>query len=225
GFQKIAELQRSVWQAPMLLLSLTTFLSIVVGGYFKARAAMMGTAPLPMNFQYWTPEMQQNYYQAQQAMQGPVFVYIIPLVGGLVSLWLGWLILAGILHLISTLFGGRGSLGGAFNVAGFALLPFAVRDVLRLIFIIITRQGITSPGLSGFASGAGFAAQLLSHLDIFLIWHILLLIIGLAAADELPHRKAALSAVSSVVLIMLAQAGLGALGANLGGMAVQRPFF
>ena len=169
--------------------------------------------------------MQQNYYQAQQAMQGPVFVYIIPLVGGLLSLWLGWLILAGVLHLISTLFGGRGSLGGALNVAAFALLPFALRDMLRLLFMLITRQSINSPGLSGFASGAGFTAQILSHLDVFLIWHILLLVLGLAAADDLPRSKAALAAVSSVILILLVQAGLGSLGAGLGGMAVQRPFF
>lgn len=225
GLQTVAAADRPVWWTPMLVLTLTLILSTVAGGYFKARAAMMGSAPLPMDFQYWTPDMQENYYQAQQAMQGPVFLYVIPLVGGLAALWLGWLILAGSLHLASTLLGGRGSMGSALNLTAYALLPFAVRDVLRILFIFISGQAITSPGLSGFSSGAGFGAQFLSHLDIFLIWQVVLLAAGLMAADGLPRNKAILGAVGVVLLLLLAQSGLGALGSNMTGLAIQRPFF
>ncbi len=225
GLQKVSEAGGAIWLTALLVLSLGTILSRVASGFFKARAAMLGTAPLPMDFQYWTPEMQQSYYQSQQAMQGPVFVYIIPLVLGLVSLWLGWLILAGALHLASTLLGGRGSMGSALNVTAFALLPFALRDGLRVVYMLISGGDIQNPGLSGFAVGAGFVMQLLSHLDIFLVWQVILLALGLHAADSLPRNKAALIAVGVVALLMLAQSGLGTLGANMGDLAIQRPFF
>lgn len=225
GLKKVAEAGSAIWLVPMLVLSLGDILSKITGGFFKARAAMLGTSPLPMDFQYWTPEMQQSYYQSQQAMQGPVFVYIIPLVLGLISLWLGWLVLAGALHLASTLLGGRGSMGGALNVTAFALLPFAVRDVLRVVFMLISGRAIQNPGLSGFAGEAGFAAQMLSHLDIFLFWQVILLALGLYAADSLPRNRAALIAAGVVILLLLAQSGLGTLSAGIGGLAIQRPFF
>jgi hypothetical protein len=225
AFERIAAATRPLWGPPLLLLSLTSFLVVLASGFLKARAASMGAASLPLDFQYWTPAMQENYFQAQQAMQGPAFLYVIPLAGALISLWLGWLFLGGLLHLTSTVLGGRGSMGGALNVVAWAALPFAGRDVLRMLFMVITRQAISSPGLSGFSAGAGFWSQLLAHADLFLIWQIILLVLGLALADDLPRRKAVAGVVIVVTLLLLAQAGLGALGAGLGGLAVQRPFF
>ena len=225
AFEVIAASARSTWQTPMLLLSLSGVLSVVVSGFFTARAASMGVTPLPTDFQYWTPEMQSNYNQAQQAMSGSTFVYIIPLVGALTMLWLGWLALSGLLHLTSTLLGGRGSMGGALNIVAWASLPFALRDVLRILFMLISQRAIASPGLSGFASGSGFWAQLLSHLDVFLIWQALLLAVGFFLADGLSRNKAIAGVLIILLLVLSAQAGLGALAANLGGMAVQRPFF
>ncbi len=169
--------------------------------------------------------MQNNYMQAQQATQGPVFVYIIPLVSSLVGLWVGWLLLAALLHFGSTLLGGRGSMQGALNIVAWASLPFAVRDVLRIIFMLFTHHAITSPGLSGFISTPGFVSQLLTRADLFLIWHVILLIIGLGIADGLPRAKAVTGVVVIILLVSLAQAGLGTLGSGFGGLAVQRPFF
>src|SRR6266508_5733773 len=112
-FQAMTSESRATWLTPMLVLSITAILVVVVAGYLKSRAAMMGEVPLPPDWQYWSPDMQNNYMQAQQATQGTTFVYIIPLVGTLTTLWVGWVIMAGLLHLGSTLLGGRGSMQGA----------------------------------------------------------------------------------------------------------------
>jgi hypothetical protein len=225
GFQEMASESRATWQTPMLLLSLTAILVVIVAGYLKTRAAMMGEIPLPPDWQFWTPEMQNNYMQAQQATQGPVFMYIMPMVGSLTALWVGWLLLAALLHFGSTLLGGRGSMQSALNIVAWASLPFAIRDILRIAFMLATGHAITSPGLSGFASTAGFVSHLLTRLDIFLIWHVILLVIGFALTDGLPRSKAVVGVVVVISLVLLAQAGLGALGASFGGLAVQRPFF
>jgi hypothetical protein len=207
----------------MLLLSLTAILVVMVAGYLKTRAAMMGEIPLPPDWQWWSPDQQNNYMQAQQATQGPVFMYILPMVGSLTGLWLGWLILAGLLHLGSTLSGGRGSMQGAFNVVAFASLPFALRDILRAVYMLAASHVITSPGLSGFASSAGFVSRLLQFTDLFLLWNIILLTIGFSISDGLPRNKAIITVVVVVLLVLFAQAGLGSIGSGLSGSAI--PFF
>ncbi len=224
-FQEMTSESRATWLTPMLVLSITAILVVVVAGYLKSRAAMMGEIPLPRDWQYWTPDMQNNYMQAQQATQGPVFMYIIPLIGSLAGLWLGWLLLAALLHFGSTLVGGRGSMQSALNIVAWASLPFALRDLLRIVFMLSAGHAINSPGLSGFSTSVGFVSHLLTRTDIFLIWNIILLVIGFAIADGLSRGKAVTGVLVIVLLVLLAQAGLAALSSGFGGLAVQRPFF
>ena len=225
AFQEISSEARSTWLTPMLILSLTAALVVFVGGYQKSRAAMMGEITLPPDWEFWTPEMQNNYMQAQQATQGPTFLYVFPLVGALTGLWVGWLLLAGLLHFGSTLLGGRGSMQSALNIVAWASLPFAFRDLLRAIFMLSTGHAIVSPGLSGFASSAGFISQLLMRFDIFLIWSIILLVVGFGIAEGLSRGKAVAGVLVVMLLMLFAQAGLSALFSSFGGLAVQRPFF
>src|SRR5215212_6524125 len=220
AFQEISLEARATWLTPMLVLTITAILAVMVAGYLKSHAALMGETPLPRDWQYWTPDMQNNYMQAQQATQGPVFMYIIPLVGSLTALWLGWLLLAALLHFGSTLLGGRGSMQSALNIVAWASLPFAVRDILRIIFMLVAGRAITSPGLSGFSSSSAFVAQLLTRVDIFLIWNVILLVIGFALADGLPRSKAVTGVLVVMLLVLLAQSGLGALTSGFGGLAV-----
>ena len=224
-FQEMVSESRATWLTPMLILSVTAILVVIVAGYLKSRAAMMGEIMLPPDWEFWTPEMQNNYMQAQQATQGPVFNYIMPLVGSLTGLWVGWLLLAGLLHFGSTLLGGRGSMQSALNIVAWASLPFAVRDILRIIFMLAAGHAIVSPGLSGFMTTPGFIAQLLTRLDIFMIWHVILLVLGFALTDGLPRGKAVTGVVVVMLLVLFAQAGIGALTSSFGGLAVQRPFF
>ncbi|HNN13448.1 MAG TPA: YIP1 family protein [Anaerolineales bacterium] len=221
----LAEEGRSSWQTPMLALSLSAALSVIISGVQNSRAAQMGEIQLPRDWQWWTPDMQNNYMQAQQSMQGPVFTYIIPLAGALLSLWLGWLILGGLLHLGSTVFGGRGSMQTALTITGWASLPYLVRDVLRIVFMLIVGHSIQSPGISGFVENSPFWAALLSHMDVFFIWVLLLLIIGFGASDNMPRIKAVANVLIVSLLLLLVQAGIGAALSGASGLAIQRPFF
>lgn len=227
-FDEMAAAEASSWQMPMLFISLALILRLLVSGYFQARAAAMGQVPLPPDWQWWTPEMQNNYMQAIQQTQSPVFVYVIPIALGLSSLWLGWPILAGLLHLASTLLGGRGKMGTALSLTAWASLPFALRDLLRVVFMLIAGRTISSPGLSGFViatePGMVFLGQILANLDIFFLWHTLLLVLGFRLADTLSAVKAAMGVLIVLALSLLAQAGLGTLAARLGGLMVTRQF-
>jgi len=222
---KLVGNEKASWLTPMLILSIALLLRVLVSGYLQVRAAALGEIALPPDWQYWTPEMQKNYMQAIQTTQGPAFVYVIPIVSGLIKLWVGWVLLAGLFHLLSTLLGGRGAMRSALNVVAWASLPFAVRDLLRVVFMLIVGHPISSPGLSGFAGSSIFVAQLLANLDLFFIWHAILMVIGTSLVDSLPVRKAALAVSVVLIISLLAQAGLGSLGASMSGFIVNRPFF
>jgi hypothetical protein len=210
---------RPSWLTPMLVLTLTSLLVVLVSGYLKTRAALQGEVPLPPDWQYWSPQMQNDYMQAQQVTQGKTFMYVIPLVSAWAGLWLGWVALGGLLHLGSTLLGGRGTMQSALSIVAWANLPFALRDSLRTIYMLAAQHTITSPSLSGFAT-SGFLVQLLARTDLFLIWSIVLLIIGFGVADGLPRGKAILGVLVVMLLVLAAQAGVGALTAGFGASAL-----
>jgi hypothetical protein len=224
GMERLAAEEKPAWLMPMLVLSIMLLLRTVVSGYLQARASSMGQTALPADWQWWTPDMQNNYMQAIQATQGPVFVYIIPAVTGLAKLWLGWLIVGGLLHLASTLLGGRGSMRSVLNLAAWACLPFALRDLLRVVFMLVAQHPIASPGLSGFG-GVLFLSKVLASVDVFFLWFAILLGIGLRITDNLPAGKAAAGVAIVLLLVLLVQGGLGTLSASLGGMMITRPFF
>lgn len=212
------------WLAPMVMLSLSLVARLILTGRLQLRLAGMGETPLPPDWQWWTPEMQANYMQAMQVTQGPTFVYVIPIVLGLSSLWLGWLAFSGLLHLASTLLGGRGSMASALTISAWASLPFILRDGLRIIFMLVTRTPIAQAGLSGFSENL-FLGQFLALVDLFLFWNLVLLWLGLRFTDSLTAPKAFAGAFGVTLLSLLTQAALAAAAASLGGMMITRPFF
>jgi hypothetical protein len=223
-FTSIASEEKPSWLTPLLVASLTVLLMIVMGGYLKTRAALTAEVALPPDWQYWSTDMQDNFMQGQQVAQSPARLYVLPSVGALIGLWLGWLILSGMLHLGSTLLGGRGSMGSALSVVAWASVPFILRDLLRVVFMLIAGHAIQNAGLSGFASGAGMAFQLLARTDLFVVWNVILLILGLKIVDSLPTGKAIGGIVVIVLLSLLVQAGVASMFANLGS-SLQGGFF
>lgn len=227
--QKLAGYEESFWQLPMLILSLTLIARIVVHGYFQAQAAAMGQVTLPQDWQWWTPEMQNTFMQANQAWQSPAYVYYIPGTLGLMGLWGGWAVLSALIHLVSTLLGGRGSNGSTLNMVAWASLPFALRDLLKVIFMLSAQRTIVSQGLSGFVAASDnwmiFLSQLLAQTDLFVLWHLILLTIGIRTLDNLTLRKGFSAAFIVLLLSILTQAALGMLVSRLSSMLlVNRPF-
>jgi len=229
AFATITDQNRAVWLTPLLLLSLAVILNVLVSGSAQASLTPVNQAP-PPDFEYYSPEMQDQFYQAMQATTSPVFVYIFPLLTRLGGLWLGWLILGGGIHLLLTLLGGRGDTGVTMNITAWASLPLVLRDLVRATAVLISRQSIQNPGLSGFVTdGAGgwalFAAAFLSLVDLYFIWQIVLLILGAHQASELPLSKTILGVLVIVILVSGLRALIGFGVAQFGNMGASRPFF
>ncbi|MBI3160771.1 MAG: YIP1 family protein [Chloroflexi bacterium] len=218
------------WLVPLLILSATSAIAVVANGLIRRQIALAGEIALPPDFQWYTPEQQAQYMQAAQSINGPVFLFVLPLLAALLKLWLGWLVVGGLLHLGLTLMGGRGAGGQALNLAAWASLPFGLRDLLRAVVVLGSRSLIDAPGLAGFVPagegfGLSFLAALLGMTDLFLIWHVVLLILGALAYTGLARTRvlggALLSRLLPMALFALALAGLS----QLGSLTFIRPFF
>jgi hypothetical protein len=227
-FSQIVAQGRSVWLTPILLLVLTTVARVMVSGWIR-QGIMLSTGPLlPPDFQYYSPEQQAQFMQAAQTTSGPVFIYIFPLIAALSAIWIGWFLVSGLLHLLTTLSGGRGEMSLTLNIVAWASLPFAVRDIVRAVSILASRQLIEHPGLSGFAPTRELTTSLAvfaSLLDIYLIWHIILLVIGVRAGMGVSMPKAIITVVLTIGTVIGLQALLSHLVTRLGNMTIIRPFF
>lgn len=226
----VAAQSRGVWLPPMLVLTLVTLVRVLAAGWVRQAAALSGEVTLPPDFQYYSPEQQAQFIQAMQATSGPVFVYIFPALTALGGIWIGWLLVSGALHLFFTMLGGRGETSTSINLVAWASLPFALRELVRAAALLITRQTISQPGLSGFiaADAVGASAYLgafLALVDIYLIWHIVFLCIGARQSVKLPVGKALLGVLITMLLVLGLQALLTYLLAQLGGRTIVRPFF
>lgn len=228
-FEKVAKQTNSVWLTPMLILSVLLVILALVSSPIRAMNSQMG-AELPPDFEYYTPEQQQAIIEGQQSMSGPVFTLVFPLLGSLAGLWIVWLVLGSILHLTLTFFGSRSRTKSALNIVAWASMPFALRYLVQIIAILVTRQLISSPGLSGFfATDMGgfklFLSLFFGLVDLYTLWHLLLLVVGVKAVSNLNSSKAWASVLLAVIVMFLIQSGFGLLGSKLGNTSGARPFF
>ncbi len=227
---EIAAQPKAVWLTPIVLLCVTGLVAVLVGGPLRQQAALSGQAELPPDFQWYTPEQQAQFLQAQSATSGTAFVYVFPALQAVLRVWLGWLIVGASLHFALTLFGARGSMQSAMNLVAWAGLPFGVRDLVRTGYVLLGRRLIQSPGLSGLmgsgAEGAAlFLTQLLALVDIYLVWHIALLVIGVRSQSDPGRGRAWGSVALAQAVALLVQALPAYLVGRLASLTIARPFF
>ncbi len=221
---EVAQQKNGVWHTPLLILSVLAVLAMILAGGPRQTAAQMGSI-LPSNFQYYTPEQQQQFMDAISQAQGPLFMVVFPAVSALIGVWLSWFLLGSVLHLVMTLNGSRSTNTGALNLAGWASLPFAVRYIVQGIYYLATGSLIRSPGISGFAAPeATFLSALLALVDIYLVWQVALLLTGARPLSGLSRGKAVLSVFVSVLIVLALEALPGFLSSQLGDLSVIRPF-
>lgn len=229
-FNRITETTDTTWLTPLLAYTLTTIILVFLQGNIRQAAVQAGDIQYPPGFEFYTPEQQAQFLKALESTSSPVFTYVLPAIAQLTAIWIGWLIVGGLLHLILTLLGGRGSTSISISLVAWSSVPFILRDIVRIIYILITDQLIQMPGISGIVSTTGssftnYLIQLLSLVDIYLIWHTILLMIGARVATHISKKKAFFGVLITILLVVSIQAllifGIGLLS----NLTVSRPFF
>jgi hypothetical protein len=151
---------------------------------------------------------------------------IMALGSALLGTPVAWLIWGGALSLASVFLGRSSSFGQMFRLVVWTWLPYGIRGLVQTIFILVTGNTIVNAGLSGFvvdksvqsiiSPGPGqlALASILGRVDIYLIWHLLLVSVGLMAFTNLTRKKA----WTATLAIWLVLALLGIVPAIFGGM-------
>ncbi len=209
-FHTIAKNKKAVWLLPMLSISLLLAVQALVASPFRVTEIQM-TQTLPADFESYSADMQASILQSQQKAVGTTATLIFPAIGLLAGLWIGWLVLGSLLHLTLTLNGSKGSMGAMLNVVAWASLPLAIRALVQMTFMLITRHVIYGPGLSGLIPpDTGplnlFFSRILSSIDLFTVWMFVLMVIGVIALTHFSSGKALLLTALSVVILLVLKA-------------------
>jgi hypothetical protein len=113
---------------------------------------------------------------------------------------IGFLVIAGVLLLAFRLFGGEGNFKQAFSASVYAWIPGLLKSIITLV-VLLTRDSMSAEDLAiAVRSNLGFlvsmksnpmAFAVLTSLDIFTIWVLILFSIGFAYVARVPKAKAA----------------------------------
>jgi hypothetical protein len=141
-------------------------------------------------------------------------VKVLTMLGTIAGFLLTWLILGSLVNLFSITFGGQANTHMAMVFAAWSTIPIGVRGLMQLMYALATATSIKAVGLSGFISTtdttwAIILEKLLAQIDIYLIWQVILLVIGISVMTKLNHRKPFLIALCSIVIILIIKSLLG----------------
>ncbi len=181
--------------------------------------------------------------QAFPAAEGEMVVEVPPtpsstavapaLVGGLGVILLGWALRALILQVGSLAVGGRQSFGQVYRLSAWAAFPLILRDVVQAVYMLISGELVTGPGLSGLVSqsGPGVANGLLGlggqalslpgvvlgRIDIYTLWFLALLVVAIQVGGTLKLGKAILVTGIYATLALLPGLLVAVVGGTLAG--------
>lgn len=229
-FKQIAAVKNHGWGMPMLLLTVLIIFASIAGGPARFQHTVMNLNQPPDDFIYWTPEQQNQFNEGQLAMQGLLFTVVFPMISSLAGLWLGWFLIASILHLLMTLKGSRQSREVFLNYSAWASVPFAIRSLVQIISFLSTKQIIGNPGLSGLISqqAVGWQAYLrlvLGMVDLYAIWFIVLLFLGSTIMSGLKPGKAISTTLIACLIFFVLALVPGIIRLQLSGLGTVRPYF
>lgn len=143
-------------------------------------------------------------------------VWVLSVVLRLALIWVSWLLLSGLLRSYFILAGIRCPANQPRILLAWTMVPFLLRDLVRIGYTLITSQPILCPGLSGLfcqaeAGPALFLGQFLAQFDLYLCWAVFLAWLGLHQMLAVTKVQALLGLGGSLFLVGLLRAGLGTL--------------
>ena len=227
--QAVLAEKKAVWLTPLLVLSALIILAVLIAAPIQRQIVQSGSN-IPENFQYWTSDEQNAFLQAQASQTSPLFLYVFPVLRRVSGYWLIWLLTSSLLHLAITLRGSRSSHIGASNLVAWSLTPFILRVLVEIFVVLFARRLVENPGLSSLlpSDAVGFKAYLrsvLSSVDLYYIWHIILLLLGVRTLSGLSKSKALSSALAAVFIMLLLLGIPGFIGTLLSGISTTSSFY
>jgi hypothetical protein len=181
------------WVTPALLvlvgLAVFSVASAPLTSELALRQAQQQLASLP-------PQQAEQAAAQVERFTSPPMMAAFSVVGGLVALVVIWLLGAGILYFLGLVAGGEANFAQSFAILTWSWLPYALRNLIMAAYVAY-RGELINQGLSFLVAtgdqtkdAANWLYGLLSQVDLFYVWHLILVIVGLAAVGRLSKVKA-----------------------------------
>jgi hypothetical protein len=199
----VREPRWSLWLAPALIIVLSlvivTAISAPALSEFSREqtqrqiAAQAGSIPA---------EQADQVQKTVELFTSPLFLAASGIALGTLGLVLTWFLRGGVLFFISYLLGTDNKFRQMVTLVMWTWLPFAVRDLVQAVYVLINGELPLNKGLSFLvassdqAQNAGnIAYGFLSQVDPFLAWHLFLVAIGLTVTTRSTTLKTAVGTV------------------------------
>jgi hypothetical protein len=222
-----------LWTLPFCIsLVLAAGLAFASAPARDARQRERSQAQTAARLQELPPELRDSPPEGVTVVSEPsrVLTLWVPLVIAAAGILLGWLLRAAALHVSSMALGGRQSFGTVYRASAWASFPLLLRSAVQLLYLLVGGGMIESAGLSGLLMAApgtdgailavpSIPAILLSRVDLYALWYVILLGVAVAAAGKLSRGKAAVVVAVYVVLSLLTALGQLVTQGLMGGFA------
>jgi hypothetical protein len=144
------------------------------------------------------PPEQMEQVQAQMAQfTQPAVVLGLAGVTSLLGLLLALLLASAVIYFSALMSGSDVPFATVWAMVPWTWLPFALRDVVRGLYVRITGEMALHPGFSGFVAAADMTANagnplylILAQVDLFALWHLGLVYALLRGGMRLSQGKA-----------------------------------
>jgi hypothetical protein len=208
--------QKPDWLAPMIVI-------ILVGILFTL--TVVPKVIMPAQIEQVTEQMRDQgrtdaqIEQVMKYMTGPLPI-VFSVVGVLIFAPVSLLVISGVLFGVSSLFGGKAKFIQVFSGVTYSALIASLGSVVKGILMVAQNSAHAGASLALLLSedaSKTFLYRLLGHFDLFVLWQIAVLAIGLAVIYQWKTTKAAGVVLSLWVLWVLVSSALGGV-VHIGGM-------
>jgi hypothetical protein len=194
-FLKLREAQRGYWWFVFILAVVATIVYAVAISAPQARMVQSFVPPEGME----GAEMPANLAQTTN-----IITTVFTVVGGVFSTLIGYLFLTLVVFGTGLMLGGKATFKQVFTISVWTTLPYVIRSLVQAIASLVT-GAIPTPGLSGMLTLAESMSMpmlnaILSRIDVYMVWSLVLLVIGVSVLYRLSRGKVFIIVAAYVVL-------------------------
>ncbi len=202
---------RWLWLIPAILLIAGLALEVAISAPLTAELSAQEMQRMSLQMTEEQREMMTN-------MASPTMIAVSGIAFGAITMIIAWLFRSAVLHFATVTVGSDGKFSAMFSVVLWTQLPFFLGNLTRVAYVLINNRLVAHNGLSFLATTGDRIANarnllyiFLARIDLFLLWHLFLLVMGVAAVTHFSRRKSTGVVLAYWVLETLIILGLSAL--------------
>jgi hypothetical protein len=210
-FEKLRDAQRGYWWVVFALAVVATFVLALA-----STSAQRSTIQAMVQ----SGSVEGVEMPANMAQTATTLMIVGGTVSGILSTLFGYLLLTLIVFGAGLILGGKATFRQVFTMSVWSTLPYVVRSLVQAIASLATGAA-PAPGLSGVLTTAETASMpmlnaILSRIDVYMVWSLVLLTIGVGVVYRLSKGKKLLIVAIYVVVTLVLIVASTALGSAIG---------